>query len=71
MKYAVVTEKTANNCPIHVPDLPARVAIGQPLAEMGSELESAIELHLKGPLEDNLVVPAATSIAEYTETIAA
>lgn len=71
MKYAVVTEKTANDDSAHAPALSGGAAIGQPLAEMGSELESAIELHLKGPLEDNLVVPAATSIAEYTETIAA
>lgn len=71
MKYAVVTEKTANNCPTHVPDLPARVAAGQPLVEIEPGINSALELPIEGPLEDNLVVPAATSIAEYTETIAA
>lgn len=71
MKYAVLIEKTANDYSAHAPALSGGAAIGQPLAEMGSELESAIESHLEGPLEDGLAGPAATSIAEPIDTIAA
>ena len=71
MKYAVVTEKTANDDSAHAPALSGGAAIGQSLVEIEPGINSALELPIEGPLEDNLVVPAATSIAEYTETIAA
>jgi predicted RNase H-like HicB family nuclease len=71
MKYAVVIEKTEINFSAYVPDLPGCVATGQTLAEVETEIKSAIELHVKGLLEDNLAVPSATSIVEYIETIAA
>lgn len=71
MKYAVVIEKAENNYSAYVPDLPGCVATGQTLAEVEAEIKSAIELHVKGLLEDNLAVPSATSIVEYIETIAA
>lgn len=71
MKYAVVIEKTEINYSAYVPDLPGCVATGQTLAEVETEIKSAIELHVKGLLEDNLAVPSATSIVEYIETIAA
>jgi len=71
MKYAVVIEKAENNYSAYVPDLPGCVATGQTLTEVEAEIKSAIELHVKGLLEDNLAVPSATSIVEYIETIAA
>lgn len=71
MKYAVVIQKTEINFSVYVPDLPGCVATGQTLAEVEAEIKSAIELHVKGLLEDNLAVPSATSIVEYIETIAA
>lgn len=71
MKYAVVIEKTNNNYSAYVPDLPGCVATGKTLAEVESEIQSAIALHIKGLLEDNLAIPSATSIVEYIETIAA
>jgi len=67
----VVIEKTEINYSAYVPDLPGCVATGQTLAEVEAEIKSAIELHVKGLLEDNLAVPSATSIVEYIETIAA
>lgn len=71
MKYAVVIEKAQTNYSAYVPDLPGCVATGQTLTEVESEIQSAIELHIQGLLEDDLVVPSATSIVEYIEAIAA
>jgi predicted RNase H-like HicB family nuclease len=71
MKYAVVIEKTETNYSAYVPDLPGCVATGQTLAEVESEIKSAIELHIKGLLEDDLAAPPAISIVEYIGTIAA
>jgi predicted RNase H-like HicB family nuclease len=71
MKYAVVIEKTETNYSAYVPDLPGCVATGQTLAEVESEIKSAIELHIKGLLEDDLAAPPAISIVEYIDTIAA
>ena len=71
MKYAVVIEKTANNYSAHTPALPGCVATGQPLVEIESEIKSAIELHIKELLEDDLAVPVATSIVERIDAIAA
>ncbi len=71
MKYAVVIEKTPTNYSAYVPDLPGCVATGQTLTEVESEIQSAIEFHIQGLLEDDLAVPSATSIVEYIEAIAA
>lgn len=71
MKYAVVIEKTETNYSAYVPDLPGCAATEQTLAEVESEIKSAIELHIKGLLEDDLAVPPAISIVEYIDTIAA
>lgn len=71
MKYAVVIEKAQNNYSAYVPDLPGCVATGQTLPEIESEMRIAIEFHIQGLLEDGLHVPAATSLVEYIEMIAA
>lgn len=71
MKYAVVIEKTQTNYSAYVPDLPGCVATGSTLADVESEIQSAIELHIQGLLEDKLTIPSATSVVEYIETTAA
>lgn len=71
MKYAVVIEKTPTNYSAYVPDLPGCVATGQTLSEVESEIRSAIELHIRGLLEDHLAVPSATSMVGYIEALAA
>ena len=71
MKYAIVIEKAQSNYSAYVPDLPGCIATGQSLAEVESEMRMAIEFHIQGLLEDGLHVPAATSLVEYIEMMAA
>lgn len=71
MKYAIVIEKAQSNYSAYVPDLPGCIATGQSLTEVESEMRMAIEFHIQGLLEDGLHVPAATSLVEYIEMMAA
>ena len=52
MRYAIVVEKTKNNCSAYVPDLPGCVAIGLTLEEAENEIRAAIEFHIEGLRED-------------------
>ncbi len=70
MKYAVVIEQARGNLSAYVPDLPGCVATGASLAEVETEIRSAIALHLQGLREDGLPIPAPTSTVEYIELAA-
>ena len=67
MRYAVVIEKANDNYSAYVPDLPGCIATGATVAEVEIEIGEAIRLHVEGLLEDGLMVPEATAIAEYIE----
>jgi predicted RNase H-like HicB family nuclease len=67
MRYAVVIEKAGKNFSAYVPDLPGCVATGPTIAAVEKEIAAAIRLHIEGLIEDGLVVPAPTSIADYVE----
>ena len=67
MRYAVVIEKGAANYSAYVPDLPGCVSVGDTLAEVKTEIRSAIEFHLRGMQEDGLPIPPPSSRAEYVE----
>jgi predicted RNase H-like HicB family nuclease len=67
MRYAIVIEKTATGFSAFVPDLPGCIATGRDQAEVEDEMKSAIRFHIDGLKEDGLLVPQATSIAEYVE----
>lgn len=67
MRYAVVIEKANDNYSAYVPDLPGCVATGGDVAEVETLIGEAIRLHVEGLLEDGLVVPEPSTIAEYIE----
>ena len=67
MRYAVVIEKANSNYSAYVPDLPGGIATGATVAEVEVEIGEAIRMHLEGLLEDGLVVPEPSAIAEYIE----
>ena len=71
MKYAVVIEKAADNYAAYVPDLPGCVATGASVEEVEREIKAAIDFHIEGLREDGLAIPAATSVVEYIDAIAA
>lgn len=64
-RFLVVIEKAGNNYSAYSPDLPGCVATGSTFDETEKNMHEAIEMHVKGLLEDNLAVPEPHSFAEY------
>ena len=64
-RFLVVIEKANGNYSAYSPDLPGCVATGATREETEQNMYQAIELHIKGLLEDGLPVPESTSFAEY------
>jgi predicted RNase H-like HicB family nuclease len=64
-RFLVVIEKAEGNYSAFSPDLSGCVATGTTREDAGKNMHEAIELHVRGLLEDNLPVPESTSFAEY------
>ena len=64
---AIIIEKTATSFSAFVPDLPGCIATGGDQAEVEVEMKSDIQFHIDELMEDGLLVPKVTSIAEYVE----
>lgn len=65
MRYAAVIEKAERNYAAYVPDLPGCVATGQTLEETETQIQEAIQFHLRGMREDGLPIPEPSSQVEY------
>ena len=64
-RFLVVIEKANGNYSAYSPDLPGCIATGETQEETEQNIYEAIQMHLKGLLEDNLPVPESQSFAEY------
>jgi predicted RNase H-like HicB family nuclease len=64
-RFLIVIEKAENNYSAYSPDLPGCIATGSTREEAEKNMHDAIEMHVKGLLDDNLPIPPSTSIAEY------
>jgi predicted RNase H-like HicB family nuclease len=64
-RFLVVIERANGNYSAYSPDLPGCVATGATREEAERNMHEAIELHVKGLLDDNLPVPDSNSFAEY------
>jgi predicted RNase H-like HicB family nuclease len=64
-RFLVVIEKANENYSAYSPDLPGCVATGASREEVERNMHEAIEMHVRGLLEDNLPVPESSSFAEY------
>ncbi len=64
-RFLVVIEKAKNNYWVYSPDLPGCVATGKTREEAAKNMHEAIELHVRGLVEDKLPVPNSNSFAEY------
>ena len=64
-RFLVVIEKANNNYSAYSPDLQGCVATGATCEEAEKNMYEAIEMHLKGLVEDKLPVPESKSFAEY------
>ena len=64
-RFLVVIEKADRNYSAYSPDLPGCVGTGETREEVEESIHSAIEMHVRGLLEDNLPVPESRSFSEY------
>jgi len=64
-RFLIVIEKANGNYSAYSPDLPGCVATGESHDQAARNMYEAIEMHVRGLLEDNLPVPASHSFAEY------
>lgn len=64
-RFLVVIEKANGNYSAYSPDLPGCVATGKTRDQAAANMHMAIEMHVRGLLEDKLPVPEASSFAEY------
>lgn len=64
-RFLVVIEKAEGNYSAYSPDLPGCIATGANHEEAEQNMHEAIEMHVRGLLEDNLPIPETTSFAEY------
>ena len=64
-RFLVVIEKADGNYSGYSPDLPGCVATGRTREEAERNMHEAIELHVRGLVEDNLPIPESRSFAEY------
>jgi len=65
MKYAVLFEKTETGHSAFVPDLPGRIAAGEPFEETAELMRQAVRIDLAGMKEDGKPIPEPRTIAEY------
>lgn len=64
-RFLVVIEKANGNYSAYSPDLQGCIATGATREEAERNMHEAIELHVRGLIEDNLPIPESTSFAEY------
>ena len=64
-RFLVVIEKANGNYSAYSPDLPGCVATGVTREESEQNMYEAMELHLKGMLEDKQPLPEPHAVAEY------
>lgn len=64
-RFLVVIEKANGNYSAYSPDLMGCVATGQTSHEVEQNMYEAIDMHIRGLLEDSLPVPESHTRAEY------
>ncbi|MCX6686616.1 MAG: type II toxin-antitoxin system HicB family antitoxin [Methanoregula sp.] len=64
-RFLVVVEKAGKNYSAYSPDLPGCVATGKTREETEYRMHEAIELHVKGLIEDGLSVPKPHASAAF------
>jgi len=64
-RFLIVVEKADGNYSAYSPDLQGCVATGTMREEVEERMHEAIELHVKGLLEDGIPIPKSHSSASY------
>jgi predicted RNase H-like HicB family nuclease len=69
-RFLIIIEKANNNFSAYSPDLPGCIATGTTREETERNMHEAIEIHVRGMLEDGLFIPESNSFAEYVAVYA-
>jgi len=64
-RFLIVIEKANGNYSAYSPDLAGCIATGATREEAEKNMHEAIEMHIRGLLEDKLPIPESHSFAEY------
>ena len=70
MKYAVVIEEGPKSFGAYVPDLPGCIAVAKTRPEIIHLIQEAIEMHLKGLVEQGDNIPPPSSSVEFVSVAA-
>jgi predicted RNase H-like HicB family nuclease len=63
-RFLIVIEKGKKNLAAYCPDLPGCVATGKTKREVEQNMLEAIQMHIRGLLEDGLSIPESAAEAE-------
>jgi predicted RNase H-like HicB family nuclease len=64
-RFLIVIEKAGKNFSAYSPDLPGCVATGKTREETEKRMHEAIEMHIRGLIEDGIPVPKSQSSATF------
>jgi predicted RNase H-like HicB family nuclease len=64
-RFLIVVEKAGKNFSAYSPDLPGCVTTGKTREETEHRMHEAIELHVRGLIEDGLPVPKSHASAAF------
>jgi len=64
-KFLIVIERANGNYSAYSPDLPSCVATGATREKAERNMYQAIEMHIRGLIEDNQPIPEPHASAEY------
>jgi predicted RNase H-like HicB family nuclease len=69
-RFLIVIEKASGNYSAYSPDLPGCVATGKTREQATRNMHAAIEMHLRGLIQDRLPFPRPRVSAEYVAVLA-
>ncbi len=64
-RFLIVVEKAGKNYSAYAPDLPGCIATGKTRDEAEKRMHEAIEIHIRGLVEDGIPVPKSHSSASF------
>ena len=65
VRFLIVIEKANDNFSAYCPDLPGCVATGKTRKETEENMYEALEMHVRGLIEDKMPIPESEALAEY------
>jgi predicted RNase H-like HicB family nuclease len=66
-RFLIIIEQGSHNFSAYAPDLPGCIATGKTLDEVQKNMKEAIELHLRGMIEDKEPIPSTQSLAAFVD----